>query len=137
MMRIFAVFVALQLPASAFQQRFRNEHPLLSGFAKSPTKHIMNEYPDLLSIRAFRGRITEAGVQDGVPAALIEIKLPSGKVVGARTDLKGSFRLAGIPDGEYLFKVTRDGFQSVFGRLKISKREARSPELFIELKQGI
>ena len=136
-MRLLTLFVALQSLAFALQERFGNEHPLLRGFAKSPTEHIMNEYPDLLSVRALRGRITEAGVHDGVPAALIEIKLPSGKVVGARTDRKGSFHLDGIPDGEYLFKVTRDGFQSVFGRLKISKREARSPELVFELKQGI
>jgi hypothetical protein len=136
MIRLVAICIAIATLAFSGQDRFGEENPRLRGFAKSPTEHVMNEYPDAIVVRSLRGRITEAAAHDGVPDALVEIKLTSGRVRGVRTDRSGAFRLGGVPDGEYLFKVTRDGFQSVFGRLRVSTSAPRKSEIRVELKQG-
>jgi hypothetical protein len=53
------------------------------------------------------------------------------------TDDKGRFRLRRLRPGEYLFKVTRSGFQSVVGRLTVSKAAAAKKPILIELPVGV
>jgi carboxypeptidase family protein len=120
------------------QERFGDENPRLKGFAKSPTEHILNEHPHTIVVRSVVGRITAAALNEGVPNAVVEIKREgSDKVRGAIADGNGRFRIKGIADGKYIFKVTRDGFQSVYGTLQVSRRASRNSGFSIELKQGV
>ncbi|MBI3678897.1 MAG: carboxypeptidase regulatory-like domain-containing protein [Acidobacteria bacterium] len=53
--------------------------------------------------------------------ALLEVRGPgdSERVVGTKTNRDGAFRLKRIRSGDYVFKVTLNGFQSVVGRLRV------------------
>lgn len=121
------------------QERFGSESERLRGFTKSPTEHIMNEHPAVISVRTMKGRITEAASKTGVPAAVVEVRKtdPREKVQGTKSDANGHFQLRRLKEGEYVFKVTRDGFQSVFGRVRISKNAPSRANFDIELKQGV
>jgi Carboxypeptidase regulatory-like domain len=122
------------------QERFGDEHDgRLRGFTKSPAEHIMNEYPELIEVRSIHGRITEVAAGSAVPRALFEIRgeNPDGKVRGVTADQDGRFRMRSIAQGEYMFKVTRDGFQSVFGHIRVSSKAKADAEIGIVLKQGV
>jgi len=135
-------YVVVILLASAFtlaQEPFGAENERLRGFTKSPTEHIINERRGVISVRVAQGRITEAASKTGVPGAVVEVRQADrdGKVQNATSDEHGRFRLRKLSEGEYIFKVTRDGFQSVFGRLRVSKHAPSEARFDIELKQGI
>ena len=121
------------------QDRFGAENEKLRGFTKSPTEHIMNEHPGVISMRVLEGRITEEDSKTGVSGVLVEVRKADWqtKVQGATSDQNGRFRLRKLSEGEYVFKVTRDGFQSVFGLLRISKHAPSDARFDIELKHGV
>lgn len=121
------------------QQRFGDEYRRFKGFTKSPNEHIMNEYEGTPELQEVRGQVIEASSGVGVPDAVFEIRSedPDAKVSGTKTDSKGRFHLGSVRDGVYVFKVTRDGFQSVFGKLKVNRHAQSRNRLQIELKQGV
>lgn len=132
---MFALLVGFLFP----QQRFGDEDRSLKGFTKSPIEHIMNEYEGMPELRSVRGRVVEASSGVGLPDALFELRTedPDDKVRGVSTNDKGNFRLRSIRDGVYVFKVTKRGFQSVFGKLKVSNKAASNSTLIIELRLGV
>lgn len=93
----------------------------LHGFSKSASEHIINRFPEVITVTTVDGAIRAATSDEPLPNALFEIRGPgdSERVVGTRTNREGSFRLKRIHPGEYVFKVTLDGFQSVVGRLRV------------------
>jgi len=131
--------ILLTATLASAQERFGAENERLKGFTKSPTEHIMNQHPGVISVRVLQGRITEEASNTGVPGALVEVRKadPDAKVHGATSDDSGRFRLRKLSEGEYVFKVTRDGFQSVFGRFRISKHAPSKARFDVELKQGV
>ncbi len=121
------------------QQRFGDEYPRFKGFLKSETEHIMQEYEGTPEIRSVCGRIIEASSGVGIPEAIFEIRgeNPDDQVRGTKTNSKGEFRVRSIGQGAYVFKVTKNGFQSVFGKLKISRKAQSGNVLEIELRPGV
>ncbi len=132
------LFLILPLTALFALQRFGNEYPNLKGFTKSPTEHIMNEYEGTPEIREVRGKVVEASSGAAMPNALFELRTerPDDQVRRVNTKPDGGFYLNSVRDGTYVFKVTKDGFQSVFGKIKVSRKAPKSP-LTIELRLGV
>jgi hypothetical protein len=121
------------------QNRFGPENAILRGFTISPTEHIMNELPDVVVLRVIKGRVMAEADQTAMPDVLVEVrkKDSAAKVLGFWSDEKGEFHFRRLPEGDYIFKVTYNGFQSVFGRLHISKRAPAETKFDIELKPGV
>lgn len=121
------------------QQRFGDEYPRFKGFLKSETEHIMLEYEGIPEIRSVRGRIIEASSGVGLPNVMFEIRSenPDDRVRGTKTDSKGEFHLRSIQEGIYVFKVTKNGFQSVYGKVKICNQAQPDNVLIIKLRQGV
>jgi len=121
------------------QARFGDENRTFKGFTKSPTEHVMNEFEGVPELRSVRGRVMEASSGVGIPHAKFELRTenPDDVVRGVGTDRDGHFRMGSLPEGIYVFKVTRDGFQSVFGRLRVAKRAPPRNILKVELKHGV
>ena len=73
-----------------------------------------------------------------MPGAIFEIRTenPDGKIRGVVADEKGRFRIRGVAQGEYVFKATRNGFQSVYGRVRVSRKAKASTEVRIVLELG-
>ena len=121
------------------QKRFNDESDgRLKGFAISDSEHIINEYEGIPEVRAVKGRIINtAGA--ALPDALIEIRSedPNDKVRGALTNDKGEFRFRSVHEGVYLFKATKSGFQSVFGKMRVSKTAKPENKLEIVLRVGV
>lgn len=133
------IILALVIVSLCAQQRFGDEYPRFKGFTKSETEHIMQEYEGTPEMRSVRGRIIEASSGVGIPEAIFEIRSenPDDRVRGTKTNSKGEFRLRSIREGVYVFKVTKNGFQSVFGKLKICSKAQSGNVLKIELRQGV
>jgi hypothetical protein len=134
-----ALTALFAIGATLAQDRFGSEHGgKFRGFTKSPGEHIMNEFDGLPEVRSVRGRIVDtAGV--GLSAAIFEIRTenPDGKVRGSPTKPDGRFQLRSVSEGVYMFKVTRHGFQSVFGKLRVNKQAPSGNVLRLELQPGV
>ena len=137
-----ALLVAMVVPTAVrlgAQQRFGDEDPILKGFTRSPSEHIINEHPGAITVRALKGTISEVAAGTGLPGALVEVRASSGAstIQAAHTDQRGRFNMRKLKEGRYIFKVTRDGFQSVFGLLVVSRAAAAEREFRISLRQGV
>jgi hypothetical protein len=122
------------------QDRFGGEFGgRFKGFSKSPAEHIMNEFEGVPELRSVRGRITEAYSGVGLLDAIFELRSedPDGKVRGVGAKPDGSFQMHSVPEGVYVFKVTRNGFQSVYGKLKVTKKAPSANILRFELRLGV
>ena len=121
------------------QDRFTDEHDgILRGFTMSPGEHIMNEYEGVPELRTVSGQIVDesGGKCDG---ALFELRTedPDSPVRGVRTNKDGRFRMLAVRPGVYVFKVTLNGFQSVYGKLKVTRTAPERNTLDIELWLGV
>ena len=134
-----ALILLFATGAATAQDRFGSEHGgRFRGFTKSPGEHIMNEFVGLPVVRAARGRIVDAAGA-GLSEAVFEIRIenPDGKVRGVVAKPDGRFQLRSVPDGVYMFKVTRHGFQSVYGKLRVNKHAPSADVLRFELQPGV
>jgi carboxypeptidase family protein len=118
---------------SAAQQRY----------ASGPYKGFVKEEPELNKIaidspfRVFRVE----GVVSYPPAqpldnVYFEIRDRSGRVWSSITNAKGAFSIPKCPPGTYDFKVTRNHFYSVVGKLIVSAKKSRSKGILIQLQLG-
>lgn len=129
----------LAVGAANPQDRFGNEHSeRFRGFTKSPGEHIMNEFSGMPEVRAVRGGIVDI-TGAGLPEALFEIRLvnPNAAVRGVVSKSDGRFHLRSVPEGVYMFKITRHGFQSIYGKLKVTKKAPAANVLRFELQPGV
>ena len=132
-LRVVASLLMLALLCSG-QERF--ESGSLKGFTISPTEHIINDFPELITVRRVRGVVHDetGAVMAGV---LVELQDASGRMRAATTGSKGNFKMGGVPKGRYRFKVTRDGFQSVVGEIVVSSKTHNSQQVQIIMKVGV
>ena len=136
-MRTISLLLALPVTIFFAQQRFGNENPRFKGFTKSPTEHIMNEYDGMAELREMRGQVVDSSGA-AIPNALFELrsKNPDDRIRGVKSKSDGSFQMHSVKDGVYVFKVTKDGFQSVFGTVRVNSK-APGNALKIELRTGV
>jgi hypothetical protein len=69
-------------------------------------------------VRVLEGRVTIA--DQPVPGANVEV-LPLGGqgILSSKTDEDGNFRIPDAAEGEYKFKVTKDGFKALSGKVVV------------------
>jgi hypothetical protein len=71
----------------------------------------------------------EAGVN-------VEVRrIGSENVLRTKTDAEGNFKIPDATEGEYKFKVTKDGFKALSGRIFV-RHNAASRRLSFELHVG-
>ncbi len=138
--KLAAVVMLFSVGVIFTQERFDKQHDgILKGFTRSPTEHIMNEFEGVAELRAVRGRIIEKSSGVGLEEVIVEIRRenPNERVRGVRTRADGSFHMPSVPEGVYMFKVALNGFQSVYGKLTVTKKAPRKNRLIIALMQGV
>jgi hypothetical protein len=117
-------------------------------YESGPFKGFVTEQPVLDVIRiaqpfkvpAVVGRVvyfTALGAGETPLAGVIfEVRDNSGRVLSATTDTKGTFKIDGVPQGTYEFKVTKNGFHSVIGTIIVSSEVPRKKDIRIQLQLG-
>jgi hypothetical protein len=116
------------------QERF--ETGWLKGFTKSPTEHIIDEADKPFTVRDVRGVVLDPSGAE-MKGVVVEVRDETGRVRGTKTNAKGTFKLGGVPKGNYKFKVTMNGFQSVVGDIIISKKANKTDQMKIVMKIGV
>jgi hypothetical protein len=117
------------------QSRFGDEYPRLAGFLKSPTEHILDERATALIVRLGAGRVVDSAAKEGIPGVILELKY-LGRIRTFRTGREGQLLLRDLREGSYLFKATRDGFQSIVGILKITRGSSEAKAIYLEMNPG-
>jgi hypothetical protein len=64
------------------------------------------------------------------------LRMESNRVLRARTDSSGSFRISRVPDGTYKFKVTKNGFKALRGTVIVDKHTSSKTELTFVMSVG-
>jgi protocatechuate 3,4-dioxygenase beta subunit len=113
-------------------------------YASGPYKGFVQEEPELNKGEIgppFKASTTVSGVvvyPDGkpMPGALFEIRDRLGSILHAVTQDDGTFRMSHVSPGTYNFKVTRNGFHSVIGKIVVSDKTTRKKSIHIQLKVG-
>lgn len=80
------------------------------------------------------GRVSIGG--QPLEGANFEVRrIGSKKVLRSKTNAAGAFRIPGAPEGQYKFKVTKDGFKALSGTISVD-RKAAPRRLLFELHVG-
>jgi hypothetical protein len=102
---------------------------------------IIHELAQPLVVRSAEGdvRIASTLPNDPMRSATVELFGPgrSTEKHSAETDAHGRFRIKGLPAGDYSFHAWASGFNSVVGRLTISKQTVTNKKLHIEMSLGV
>jgi len=112
-------------------------------FDSGPYKGFLKEKPELstvalprpFNVASVKGRIVYSGGEK-LPGAFFEIRDKFGRVRSAITDENGAFALANVPRGAYDFKVTKNEFQSVTGKVIVSRRFSKTKAIHISIQLG-
>ena len=112
-------------------------------FDSGPYKGFAREKPELstvvlarpFNVASVKGRIVDSGGET-LPGAFFEIRDKFGHVCSAITDENGAFALANVPRGDYDFKVTKNEFQSVIGKVIVSRRFWKTKSIHISIQLG-
>jgi len=110
-------------------------------YASGPYKGFVQEDPVLnkerieepFRVRTVSGKLRYAS--GPLPGAFFEVRDSAGKVYSSKSNLKGDFVIAQLRSGAYIFKATKDGFQSVVGAVIVSD-DARQGRIELYLKAG-
>lgn len=132
------VLIALCFAASGFaQERFQSGE--FKGFTKSPTEHIISRVDKPITLATVRCTIVLKGKDEAIKEVVFEIRGPgnSERVRATKTDDNGRANIARVPEGIYVLKATRDGFQSVAGTLVVSKKAEHQKDFKIEMPLGV
>ena len=108
-------------------------------FTRSPSEHIINEIEKPFVVRSVVGAISRAqGDRGPLPNVIFEIQGPGTDPTIRRTmtDEHGKLKMKHVPAGEYRFKATLDGFQSMIGKIVVSKTAASTEKIRIEMPVG-
>jgi len=106
------------------------------GFTQSASEHIIVELEKPLRVRTVEG--TRGDWPDGV-SPLFEVRgrgdAPSQRRQ-VRSDYRGYFKVPGLRAGEYCFKATVDGWQSVTGVIVVSPAADPASRVNFEMRLG-
>jgi hypothetical protein len=98
---------------------------VVGAFTQSPTEHIIQRIDEPFEVKSISGTVVEhGGFHEPMAEVLFEVQGPgsNGKIRRTHTDKNGRFKLGRVPEGTYQFKATRNGFQSVMGTIKVSRK---------------
>jgi hypothetical protein len=112
----------------------------IERFTKSPSEHIVVEIEKPLRVRSVQGVITSqsGGWPEGT-FVIFELRPTRnrGKVRQVRTDSRGSFKIPDLPPGEYCFKATANGWQSVIGVIVMARDADAASKITFEMPLGV
>lgn len=132
---VIAVSLVLQAAAlgvSLAQSRFDSGPH--KGFLKEEPTLNLKEVPRSFDVRDVRGILTCG--ERPLPDAYFEIRDTAGLVTTVKTDERGTFVIPGAKPGHYDFKATKNGFESVIGRVIVSKTAPRRNQIRVQLNLG-
>jgi hypothetical protein len=134
--RLALVFLGIAVSCLA-QDRFQDGE--FKGFTRSPTEHVIIRMDEPIVVPSVRGTVVIKGKNDALKEVVFEIRGPgnSERIIATRTDGGGRFNIPHVPEGTYIFKATKDGFQSVVGTLIVSKKADRQKNIKIEMPIGV
>jgi len=136
-LRFALLCLPLLIPSFGFAQDHIQTGEL-KGFTRSPEEHIINRIDTPFAVREVKGT---ALLGDGEPAAgmLLELRGPNDamSILSTKTKPTGEFHLKHVRPGNYLFKATLPGFQSVVGTIIVSPKATGSQVITIQMKPGV
>jgi len=132
---LFVLLAALSQVAYLFSQERFDSGPH-KGFLKSPTEHIIVEIREPFEVSSVRGTIRDAAGRS-LPETDFEIRDASGRVRASKTDRFGGFKISNVSPGTYTFKSTRNGFQSVTGKITVSKKPKNDAPIQLTMPFGV
>ncbi|MBZ5489777.1 MAG: carboxypeptidase-like regulatory domain-containing protein [Acidobacteriia bacterium] len=112
-------------------------------FSSGPWKGFFKEQPELNTIElpkpfkvsSIKGKVVYSG-REKLRDAFFEIRDKSGRVLTATTDENGEFTLAHVPRGTYDFRVSKNEFKPVIGKVMVSRRWWKSDAIIIPIELG-
>jgi hypothetical protein len=127
------------LASAPFARAQTSTPPDLSDFTKSPIEHIIDTVEDPFRVRAVAGTISTGTGDTGRANVLLEVRGPGDErtIRHTLTDKNGRFKIPHLAEGNYRFKATLYGFQSVMGTIIVSKHNPAANEIKIEMRVGI
>jgi Carboxypeptidase regulatory-like domain len=132
---LFVLLAALSQVAYLFSQERFDSSPH-KGFLKSPTEQVIVEIREPFEVKYVRGTIRDAMGQP-LTVTDFEIRDASGRVRGSKTDRFGGFKISNVSPGTYTFKNTRNGFQSVVGKITVSKKPKNDAPIQLTMPFGV
>lgn len=112
----------------------------IEGFTKSPSEHMVVQLEQPFRVRSVEGVVTSQGGDwpEGI-SVLVELRSArsAGTMKQARSDPRGSFKIPDVAPGEYCFKATADGWQSVVGVIIVSKTADPASRVNFEMLLGV
>src|ERR1700730_12737792 len=112
----------------------------VEGFPPAPSDHIVVELKVPFRVRAVEGAIkSQAGDWPDNTFEIVEFRprSRSGDVVSTRTDANGTFRMPELGAGEYCFKATAAGWQSITGLVIVSTTANPANRIVFEMPLGV
>ena len=99
------------------------------GFTIEEPQNAIIQVSEPYRVRALFGRVTVA--DQPVQGANVEVLPVGGQgILRSKTDGKGNFRIPDAYEGEYKFKVTKDGFKALTGKIIVNHSAPREPLSF-------
>lgn len=123
---VVAAGLRAQKPAASTGSDFITEDP--------PITVILLTKP--FKVRGVHGIVVVEAVNEPLPGAIFQLRDKPGHVRFATTDEKGEFTLADVAPGTYDFKVTKNEFHSVMGKVIVSRWSLRKSKIRISLHVG-
>jgi hypothetical protein len=115
-------------------------HCGIDGFTTSPSEHIVVELEKALHVRSVEGVITSqsGGWPEGTFVTFeLRPTRGAGKLRQVKANSRGSFKMPDMPPGEYCFKATADGWQSVVGVIVVTKTADPAARVSFEMLLGV
>ena len=129
-----AVLLMLVLVAANSLAQMRYNSGPFKGFLKEEPTLNAKEIPRPFEVRAIRGTLIFG--DHPLPEAFFEVRDAAGQVFTAKTDEHGAFTLPDAKSGRYDFKVSKNGFESVVGKVVVSHNAPQKNRIRIQLSLG-
>jgi carboxypeptidase family protein len=134
---LLALLFPVSFSAGPLNAQDRFDSGPYKGFRMAHPESTIVELEQPFRVRAVRGVVRDPSGSP-LPDTAFEIRDDSsGKVWGAVTDKHGHFTISAVSHGTFSFKATRDGFQSVIGKITVSARASRKSRIRLILPLGI
>ena len=139
-LRCFLAVLLMLAPPCVAQDRFDSGQ--MKGFTKSPTEHIVITLEVPITVYAVQGTVlldNHDDQEEPIGDVIFELRGPgtSECIRATRSKENGRFKITRVPFGSYIFKATKDGYQSVVGTLILSKEADRRNRVTIKLPVGV
>ena len=131
--------IGIVLLSAPFVSSQTSPPPDVSDFTKSPTERTIDQIEDPFRVRTVMGTVSTTAGDEGRADVLLEVEGPNDDrtMRHVLTDKHGHFKIPKLPEGNYRFKATLYGFQSVMGTIVVSKHAPAMADIKIEMRSGV